>query len=303
MPSAIAVAACLLLWCAPAVAADVGALARGDAAWSRRGEGSDGQGHAAPGPIGDAIQAYEEAVATAPDALEPRWKLVRARHFAADFASPDDAAARTQLDRATEQAEAGLDLLGRRVGGRSRLDALAPAALRAALPPGDVPDATGLYFWSAIAWGGWAQRHGLLGAVRQGVANRIHRGAEASVALDPAFEEGGAHRLLARLHASLPRVPLFSGWVDRAQALPEMERARAIAPEHPGNRMLLALTLLDVAPERRDEALALLEQVARIEPRPEQRVEDESIRRGARERLAEERAKKPAGANASGSGV
>lgn len=264
------------------------AVARGDAAWARRAEGASDDGRAAPGRIGEAIAAYEEAMAAAPEALGPRWRLVRALYFAGEYASPDEAASRARFERATREAEAAQEILGRRAGGRARLDALAPAAVRQALPPEDVGDATALAFWSAIAWGGWAQRSGLLGAVREGVANRIHRGVLVTIALDPTFEEGGAHRLLARLHATLPRVPLFSGWVDREAALPEMERALRVAPDHPGNRVLLALTLLDVAPDRRGEAISLLEAAAVAEPRASERVEDLAIRRTARERLESE---------------
>lgn len=288
-PLALALLGSLLL-ARPAVAdAAPDALARGDAAWARRADGATEDGRAAPGPIGDAIAAYEAVVAAAPDALGPRWRLVRALYFAGEYASPDPATSRAQFERATKEAEAAQDLLGRRAGGRARLDALAPGAVRQALPAEDVRDATALAFWSAIAWGGWAQRSGLLGAVREGVANRIHRGVLLTIALDPTFEEGGAHRLLARLHATLPRVPLFSGWVDREAALPEMERALRVAPDHPGSRVLLALTLLDVAPDRRGEAIALLEAAAVAEPRASDRVEDLAIRRTARERLASER--------------
>lgn len=244
------------------------ALAHGDAAWARRAEGDDGDGRAAPGPIDEAIRAYDDAVAAAPGSLEAHWKLLRALHFAADFTRTSDAAARAHLDRATELADAARPLLG--------------AASRG--------DAAATHFWSAIVWGAWSQRRGLLAAVREGVANRMHDEALAVVALDERFEEGGAHRLLSRLHASLPRIPLLSGWVDRTQAIPESERALAIAPEHLGNRYLFALTLLDVAPERRDEALRVLEEVAVAEPRADQRVEELSIRRSARERLAQERA-------------
>jgi len=247
------------------------ALARADAAWARRAEGDDGDGDAAPGPIDQAIRAYTEAAAAAPDALEPRWKLVRALHFAADFASPSAEEARALLDRATATADAARTLL-------------ASASSR---------DAAALHFWAAIAWGAWSQRHGVFAAVREGVMNRVHDDALAVVALDPRFEDGGAHRLLSRLHASLPRIPLLSGWVDREQALPESERALAIAPQHLGNRYLFALTLLDVAPERRAEALRVLEAVATAEPQPEQRVEELSIRRSARERLALERSDAP----------
>jgi hypothetical protein len=55
--------------------------------------------------------------------------------------------------------------------------------------------------------------------------------------------------------------------------------------------LLLALTILDLAPERRDEAMLLLEQVAGTLPDPSARVEQLAMREGARERLEEERAR------------
>jgi hypothetical protein len=80
-------------------------------------------------------------------------------------------------------------------------------------------------------------------------------------------------------------VPFVSGWVDRGQALALIERAYALAPANPGNRLLLALTLLDLAPGRRSEALDLLDQVGRLTPRPSMRIEDLAMRKEARERL------------------
>jgi hypothetical protein len=76
--------------------------------------------------------------------------------------------------------------------------------------------------------------------------------------------------------------------VDRGQAIPLVERAYAIAPTNPGNRLLLALTLLDLAPERRAEALDLLRQVEGVTPRPSMKIEDLYAGREAREKLAEE---------------
>lgn len=262
----------------PATAPGAGAgdlVAQADAAWARRADGHDGEGRAAPGPIADAIRAYEAAVAAAPDALEPRWKLLRALHFAADFASRDADEEHAFVERATAAAD-------------DAKDRLAPGGTTAR-------DAAALHFWSAVAWAAWGQRHGLLGAVRKGVAGRVHDDALAALELDPEVENGGAHRMLARLHATLPRVPFLSGWVDRDRAVPEMERALAIAPDHLGNRVLFALTLLDVAPLRRAEALAALEAAAAAEPSGEAMVEDLAIRKTARERLAEERAREPGG--------
>jgi hypothetical protein len=114
----------------------------------------------------------------------------------------------------------------------------------------------------------------------------LHDYAELVIALDPSFEEGGALRLLARLHATLPRVPLLSGWVDRERALPLMERALALAPTHPGNQLLMALTLRELAPARSSEANRLLENAASSTPRPAYTAEDAAIRKEARDLLA-----------------
>ncbi len=261
---------------------------RGDAAWDRRAEG-ERDGRPLPDPILAAVRAYESALAARPEDLETRWKLLRALHFEGEFASTGAAEQRRAFDRAREVSEEGMDLLTRRVGAGVRLEELDPGTLEARLETASVStrDVARLYFWSAIDWGAWSRTVGLLGAVRQGVANRLLRYTRITIALEPAYEDGGAFRLLGRLHATLPRVPLLSGWVDREQALPLVERAYALAPEHPGNRLLLALTLLDLAPERRRQALELLEQVAGLTPRLSMHVEDLAMRREARARLAE----------------
>ncbi len=182
--------------------------------------------------------------------------------------------------------------LAERVGGGDPLHDLSSEALQerlaqAAASPHDV---AAFYFWSTIHWAAWSQVSGLLSAVRQGVAGRLHDYTLLVLALEPEIEEGGAHRMMAALHARLPRVPFLSGWVDRSQALPHVERALAIAPEHPGNHLLLALTLLDLHPERRAEALAELETVSTVEPRPESRGRRPRRSDGeARERLELER--------------
>jgi tetratricopeptide (TPR) repeat protein len=259
---------------------------RGDSAWASRAAG-ERNGRPQPGPIRDAVSFYESALAARPGSLEVRWKLLRALHFAGDFVAQEEQERRASFDRAREVSREGLDLLANRVGSGVRFEEMGPEAVRGQLEATDVSasEVARLYFWSAINWGAWSRTVGLLNAVRQGVANRLYRYTRITIALEPDYDEGGALRLLGRLHAELPRVPFVSGWVDRDQALPLIERAYALAPTNPGNRLLLALTLLDLAPERRSEALDLLDQVGRLTPRASMRIEDLSMRGKARERL------------------
>ena len=121
--------------------------------------------------------------------------------------------------------------------------------------------------------------------MRAGVAGRVHQATLRSIALDPDVEQGGAIRLLSRLHSELPRVPLLSGWVDHTQAVPLAERALSEYPQHPGNTYLLGLAILSNAPSRFEEGLELIEQTASLEPRSDHVVEDLAIQIDARERL------------------
>jgi tetratricopeptide (TPR) repeat protein len=268
------------------LAAHADEVTRGDSAWAHRAEG-ERDGRPLPGPIREAVRSYESALTSRPESLEARWKLLRALHFAGDFAYEDPAEKRRIFDRAKAVSDQGLALLADQVGSGVRLEEMEPEQIGNRLeatgaPPSDVAR---LYFWSAINWGAWSRNAGLLSAVRQGVANRIHRYTLITIALEPEYDEGGAFRLLGRLHAELPRVPFVSGWVDRNESIPVLERAYAMAPDNPGNRLLLALTLLDLAPERRSEALDLLKQVEGLTPRTSMRIEDLAMRMEARDRL------------------
>lgn len=251
-----------LLLCAPLPAAAAEASA-GDRAWARRADALDGR-LARPDAIERAIRAYADEVASS-DALEPRWKLLRSLHYLSEFTTASESRRNEAVARAVELADAWSE---EPTSASDRDRAL-------------------LSFWSAIAWGARAGRVGLLTIVREGVANRIHDLAGSAIARAPDVERGGAYRLLSRLHASLPRVPFVSGWVDREQALPLAEKAMAVAPDDPGNQLILAMALAERAPDQRARTLSLLERVAALEPRPELLAEDLAIREQARERLAD----------------
>ena len=259
-------------------------MARGDAAWARRADGHV-ELAAASAPIAAAVDAYEEAWREGGGELEAGWKLLRALWFAGEFASTDDAGAQSRFERGIDVSKQAMGALDAR-SADGDADDLEPEAFAAAFAPSDHDDVARVVFWSAIVWGAWSRSGGLLATVREGVAGRLQRYALASYALDPSVDEGGAQRLLATLHAQLPRVPFLTGWVDRDRAVVWAQRALDVAPEHPGSRLTMAVVILDTGIEgRRDEVRSLLESVAGLEPREGAVLEDLSIRESARERL------------------
>ena len=118
---------------------------------------------------------YEIALAASPESLEVRWKLLRALHFAGDFAAQEVRERRAIFERARDVSENGLDLLAGRVGSDVRLEEMDSEAMIGLLETTDVSprDVARVYFWSAINWGVWGRDVGLLKAVREGVANRL----------------------------------------------------------------------------------------------------------------------------------
>jgi tetratricopeptide (TPR) repeat protein len=274
----------LVLLCATGARADASQLARADALWARRAEGQV-NAVARPEPVRAAIDAYERAIAAEPHRLEAYWKLLRAFWFSADFASADVAEERRTYEQAHAVAERAFALLAERVGGRDTFDELSPEALSERLPEADHQGAAELYFWHSVNLGAWSQIVGTLKSVRSGAVGRVHEATLRSIALDPDVEQGGAIRMLSRIHSEVPHIPLLSGWVDHAQAVSLAERALREYPNHPGNAYILGLAILSNAPDRFAEGLVLIEGTAALEPRPDHVVEDLAIQIDARKRL------------------
>ena len=151
---------------------------------------------------------------------------------------------------------------------------------------GDMPDVVPVYLYGAINTGLWASAFGAMAALRQGVAKRVRRYAEIVIALDPEYQGGAGQRFLAGLHATAPRVPFVTGWVRRDTAIALLRQALVIDPQHRGTRMSLAQALLRHAREQRPEALAILAELAELEPRPDALLETLTLQRNARALLA-----------------
>lgn len=252
------------------------AVADGDAWYARRAEGAHGA-VAERAPIAAAVAAYRRALAAEPDSLETISRLQRALFFRATFcdATRDERAA--FFDEGRRLGQRAVDRLEQEgVGG----DAARTSAIAAR------PHSADLYFWTAVCWGKWALSRGTLAAARSGAAGKVRDLAERLLTLDPALEQGGADLLLGRLHHKAPRIPFFTGWISRTQALAHLRRAVELGPRNTVNRVFLAEAIINLDPHHKDEARRLLEECARTDPRPEYLVEDAYYEAQARELLA-----------------
>src|SRR5262245_18956875 len=258
-------------------------IAAGDAAWARRAEGHQGD-RALPGPIDEAVAAYERAVKEQPDRLEGAWKLLRALHYKGEYATAAREGKQQVFARGKEVAEAGIDRLARRVGGRQKLDAMEPAKAAQALS--GIPEAKPLFLWAAVHWRLWGDVFGRLAAARQGVGDRVLRYSEILNALDESYEDAAGHRILGRLHTLAPKVPFFTGWVDREKAVTELRRAVALGPDNLDNHLFLAEALLEHQPAKSAEAREILRRLLARKPVPELVVEQERTLVNARALLA-----------------
>ncbi|HYO13031.1 MAG TPA: hypothetical protein VE685_07555 [Thermoanaerobaculia bacterium] len=276
-------ASLVLVLSASVLSAQTDPIAAGDAAWSRRAEGHQGA-RALPGPVDEAIAAYEKAVREQPDRLEGAWKLARALHYKGEYATQAREGKQKVFDRGREVAEAGLDRLARRVGGREKLDTLTPA--QAAKAVAGLPEAPPLLLWAAAHWGLWGDVFGRMAAARQGVGDKVRRYSEILVALDERYEDAAGHRILGRLHTLAPKIPLVTGWVDRAKAIAELRRAVALGPDNLDNHLFLAEALLEHQPEKAAEAREILRRLTARPPSPALVVEQEKTLANARALLA-----------------
>ncbi len=244
-------------------------MARGDEAYARRADGHVGL-WADPGPISEAIAAYEEAVAVDPDNHLARAKLLRALFFKGDYALRDRDTKLRIFERGQRLGEEGITRLIAgtaldRTGGRNHRDLV--QHLR------NEPHAAGIYYWAAIHWGLWGRHRGKIAAARQGVAGKVRDYARIVNAIDTSYESGGGHRVLGRLHSEAPRIPFITGWVNRRQAISELETARSFSDD-PLTLLYFIEALFEYDTARRSEAMELLRTLVSTEPESSEFLEE-----------------------------
>ena len=260
------------------------AIARGDRAWERRGEGHQGA-RAAAEPIADAVAAYSGALEAHPENLEARWKLLRALYFQGEHVLDDQDERLELFENGRQIADAGRHQIEKQYEMEEDSLDMKPQEVAAAI--GKDTTAAHVYFWSSTHWGLWGRYRGKFAAARQGVATKIRKFAQIVILLDETIENAGGHRVLGRLHAEAPKIPLVTGWISRDRAISELRRALELAPEDLLTHLFLAEALLEYRPEKTEEALEILHAIAASEPDPDWRVENSKTIEDARTLLAE----------------
>jgi hypothetical protein len=251
------------------------ALTAGDACYARRAEGAQ-DGVARPEVVEAAIGQYRTALALDRRSYAARLGLLRGIFFRTGFCGEMDPRDKQEpLDEAKALAEETVRMLQAdlALAQRNRTD------LSREIPVAQI------YLWSAVSWGQWIVFH-KLAAVWQGAPRRIRELAEAAVQIDPAVDQAGGLLILGRLHAETPHVPLLTGWVSRTTGIQRLRDALALAPDNPACLYFLANALLELEPDRREEARQLLRRCMGLTPRPAFAVEDAHYAAEARARMA-----------------
>jgi hypothetical protein len=274
-----------LLFVAAPGFADADLVAQGESSWAERSTGFASLGAVSPLPVQRAIAAWEAALTEAPNDVELRFRLVEALYFWGHFAAPDQETSRRAADRQLALAEETYELVIAPLGASGTREATVAEQAGLERPLVHAPAA---HFWCAISWGVWGMAHGRLASARRDVASRIRRHAEVLIELDPRYADAGGLRLLGRLHTATPRVPFVTGWIDRREGIELLRRAHATSTRDARNALFLAEALLEHAPDRRAEAIALLREVAARSPAPESVVEETETIDAACRRLAAE---------------
>jgi len=268
-----------------AAGADVSDLiADGDNSYSQRADGHLGS-RAHPEPIQQAVDAFTAALEREPDNLEARWKLLRALYFQGEFVLDNDDARLALFERGREISDIGREQIESHYDLPDDSLEMEPQEVAAAI--GSDSLAARVYFWSSTHWGLWGRYRGKIAAAKQGVATKIRKFAEIVILLDDRIENAGGHRVLGRLHAEAPKIPLVTGWISRDKAISELRRALELAPEDLLTNLFLAEALLDFRSEKRQEALDILQAVATSEPSEAWRVEDTKTIEDAKALLAD----------------
>ena len=220
------------------------ALQIGKQWYDRRAEGAQGL-LADPEVIDQAIASFEQAMKNESLEEEVGILLLKCFFFKGEYA----------LSSKKDKREAFLR--GKNLGERLMLK---------------YPRSAGIRYFYVTNIGSWAKTVNILKAARQGVADVIRDNAKEIIKIDPNYDNGGGYFLLGMVHLEAPKIPFILPWPSKKVAVANLRRSVTMDPASVYPRVMLAKALIET--RRKEEAIAILEELVQRKPRPDRLVED-----------------------------
>jgi len=197
----------------------------------------------------EALAFYQDALIQNEDAFGVYWRMARVEYWIGDHAESGD--------EKKQAFQMGI------------YHAKKAVALKPDRPEG--------HYWLGVNYGSYGEAKGVLKSLS--LVGPIKEEMKRVLAIDPAFEFGGADQLLGRLYYELPG--LFGG--DKKKSLEHLLKSKELGPRVGLTRIYLADTYLAMGEV--EKARAELEFVAAIEPYPSLIPETAQEKKMAADRL------------------
>ncbi len=225
----------------PALAQSADSLiAQGDALYEERADLAKAK---------EARAKYEAALAAGEDAFEASWRLARIDYWIGDHTAAKDQKKAIFLQ--------GVDHAKKAV----ELD----------------PDRAEGHFWLGVCYGVYGEAKGVLKSLA--LVKPIKEAMRRVLEIDPAYDRGGADRVLGRVYHEVPRI---AGGSEKT-SLEHLLKAVEYGPRVGLNLLYLADTYISL--DEFEKARETLESILTMEPYPDLLPETEEERAQARERL------------------
>ncbi len=226
----------------PALSQVVGPLTtQGDELYAQRGDLAKAR---------EALNKYQDALLAKEDPYSVYWRLARVEYWVGDHAATKD-----------EKVK----VFGQGVYHGKKAIALEPGK----------PDG---HYWLGVNYGSYGEVKGVLKSLS--LVGPIKDEMAKVLAIDPAYEDGGADQLLGRLYYELPGI---AGGSNK-KSLEHLLKSKELGPRVGLTRVYLADTYLDMG--QVEKARAELESVLALEPDPRLIPETAQEKEMARKKLA-----------------
>ncbi len=217
------------------------------------------------------IDCFRKALSKEPNNQNIVFKLIESLYFLGRFISTEQKEKELIFQEALDLSKATLEKI-RTISPQANLFTLSLNRQAEILKA--IPDSPRALFWASITWGLWGMTFGDFKSAINDVAGKCAYYSELLILVDPKYADGGGYRLLGRLHTIVPRIPLFTFWIDRDKGIELLEQALAISTRDPRNEFFLADALLKYEPQRKEYALEMLYRISKLNVQGEYIVEE-----------------------------